>query len=285
VNPFLTDRSTLGATLEIVVKCLAVLTGISFAMSIVYDWGFYSGFDLTFADLPTSLADHTRGALNWTPVALISGLVFCLHFCVSKLIEKVLKIKPKPYLFSERDAFYKSRSRASYTILTLLLLFVPGSYFASGGGTAGICTALATSWAFIAMICLTLPQPTLGPLSALAITLIPAVSILIWGLGNNDALVIQNGPLSNSITYAKSEKASQVSVIRYFDKGVLLRQSDGAIVFRQWSSIEKIETRGNPFKGIVNLCTPFHWTCHMRDLSKLSVSSAIGIGSARAPGK
>jgi len=40
-------------------------------LSITYDYGFFLNLELKFSEMPTTLSDHLRSSLDWTPTAII----------------------------------------------------------------------------------------------------------------------------------------------------------------------------------------------------------------------
>ncbi|EKS67889.1 hypothetical protein BURK_022695 [Burkholderia sp. SJ98] len=256
----------MGSTLDLLIKVLAVLTGASLGVSIVYDWGFFSAIGLTLADLPTSLADHTRSALNWSPWLIVLGCVLCVYVFFVNTLTYLRSFEGWVQSLVVPTAPRSRLQRVRTIALLSLLVMVPLGYFFIGGGPFGICFALIAFWTFIGVGSHVYGRflKSRPKWVRLLVTLVPVVVFFFWGKGYNDAAVILNSPLSNVITYTGEKVGVEAAVFRYLDKGVLLREKGGATVFRQWSTIEKIESKGNPTRGLTVLCRPFHWTCHKR---------------------
>jgi hypothetical protein len=53
---------------------IGIVVSLSFSVSIIYDWGFYSSLGLTFDTVAASLSDHFRSTLIWQPTLICSSL-------------------------------------------------------------------------------------------------------------------------------------------------------------------------------------------------------------------
>jgi len=70
-NNFEISASTLAAM-------IAIVTGVGFSISILYDLGYYAELGYPFSELPTTFSDHVRSCINWAPLAImvVLGIVF-----------------------------------------------------------------------------------------------------------------------------------------------------------------------------------------------------------------
>jgi hypothetical protein len=64
-----------GQVLEHVPSIVAVVVGLAFSISVLFDWGFFAYLEFPLRALPTTLADHTRTPLLWTPVLLAVAMI------------------------------------------------------------------------------------------------------------------------------------------------------------------------------------------------------------------
>ncbi|MDR3096237.1 MAG: hypothetical protein LBV73_04080 [Paraburkholderia sp.] len=60
-------------------QLVALTASASLVASLAYDWGFFYTIGISFHDLPTSLSDHARTALDWAPT-VAAGAFFYLFF-------------------------------------------------------------------------------------------------------------------------------------------------------------------------------------------------------------
>lgn len=260
-----TSKSTV---LDTITKFAAVVASVSLGASLIYDWGFLSAIGISFDEIPTSIADHTRSALNWAPRIAIAVVVYLALELTTRRLEGGL---------SEQEIIAQSANPArtrrlreapgkfGFVIAALgfFSFVIFGDAFFDGVvfGTVVACTY------FVAWI---IRHPRLGgglaPTTRILIVGAITAAILLWSLGRSQAIKLYTQPPTTIITYT-DKRSAQGTILRYFDKGVLFRMSKGPIVLLQWSAIDRIETPAKyaPFRGL--LCAALPSLCHKDDLA------------------
>lgn len=109
---------------------------------------------------------------------------------------------------------------------------------------------------------------------------------------------LYQNPPGSVVTFAGNPvRTVDATIFRYFDKGILLREADGPIVFRQWASTDRIETpiADHFYQGV--LCGKFgvacvgpgqpvtHVTVPPRVAPANTTTTGTRNGSAHAPGR
>lgn len=74
----MTEQDTTGKTgllgqFEQAGKIVALFGSVLLAISVFYDYSFLLALGLTFADVPTTVADHVRSAIVWAPSVIVLG--------------------------------------------------------------------------------------------------------------------------------------------------------------------------------------------------------------------
>lgn len=133
-------------------KLVGVVAGVALVGSVAYDWAYLYAMGLSFSDIPTSITDHMRSALNWMPNAVLTvGIVIGVELFLRRTEqgmteEQLISASPHPRFTAW---FRKSPSTLIVVIavLTLVLYILLGHAFSSGLGFAFIILwFLFSSW-------------------------------------------------------------------------------------------------------------------------------------------
>lgn len=265
--------------LDLLGRIAALTASFSLAASLIYDWGFFSGIGLKFRDLPSSLADHARSVLDWIPDVLPVALTWGVyHFFVRGLKGDVV-VEKKTSSTTPEVAKSTWRSDPWFLVAVAMALFPAIAFIALGDAYFdGVEFAGWFAWAWFAVWFLQIPRykRSLSVAEKLALVFVPILAIKLWTYGKNESMTLYATAPRTTLIYAGTSQPTPVTVFRYFDKGVLLREANGPVEFRPWSSIDRVETTGIylPYKGII--CLWFHRHCGTGGQANSVTRSAIG---------
>lgn len=249
--------------LESAAKLLGLIAAASLGMSLIYDWGFFSALNISFNELPTSIADHARTALDWAPFIAAMLIVASVYLLLTQRIEggkteqEIVGSSPNPEkvrkLRAAPDKFLRYIALAS---VGTFLLF--GEHGASGLLVVGLLWIGFADWAQ--------EHPRIVARRSwkvrAAITLVPAIAYFMWVTGRSEAIILYRAVPTSKVVLAGDKGSVDVTILRFFDKGMLVRETNVGIVFRQWATIDHVEMASSsykPFPGI--LCTWFRLGC------------------------
>lgn len=262
------EGETLSSWIDSLLKAVGLISGISLLCSIAYDWGYLYALGLSFSDIPTSLADHIRSSLNWLPtVFLIGSAVFLFELLTIRIEqgmteEEIIKSSSKPE--------FVRKLRKSPTIVTIILSILILLLYVLLGAREGIITMPVIGFSLIILwFCFSYfihNHPRIlerrSPALRFAIHWLPSIIIWMAFMGYNAAISTQNksNPVHKVYLKNNSLESIDVSLIRLFDKGILMKaQKETPVVFIGWDSVSKIEVASGKkerFKGI--LCMWFN---------------------------
>jgi len=250
------DRS-LKSSLQDWLKAAGAVVGIasaaSFALTAVYDWGFFGALGLKLSVVPTTLSDHLRGALNWMPATLVSMISAVVVYLIQLRLDRGQ---------SEEQVIAKSRTprlarfgyKSYWLIAVMLVVAGPLYYLKYGdsfywmfGGTAFVIWLLFASW-LIAQ----LPLAKLNRIAKITILMLPAILILIYFKGRGDSLALRYASESTKVQLAGQTAPVPVTVIRTIDKGLLVFMKGGTEVhFIPWAQVAGFVNEMKPtFEGL-----------------------------------
>ena len=239
---------------------IGVASAASFVLTAVYDWGFFSALGLKLSEVPTTLSDHLRGALNWMP-AVLSGLG--LAVLISAIWSRLGLGKSMGEVIAKSK--FPKRARFVYELPLILLgvACVGGLllYFALGDRFLELLLYSAPLlWALLAVWLL--PKRPLDKLNLLgvivAVLILPSFVILAFIWGRSDSLTLRKAPESTQVQLLGQAAPVSATVVRTIDKGLLVLMKGGTEVrFFPWTQIVRVvaETKP-PFEGFAPKC--FH---------------------------
>jgi hypothetical protein len=264
-------RGAIAYVLDAGSKIVALVAAISFCLSVIYDFGLFNVLDLSFSDLPSNFADHARGALDWIPYAIV--MMFCMlvfqgigekRGAAEKRERRLLKLFDLQENTSSVQPSSKGVSNGHSRIGKMLGLSaygMPVYYFLFPAFQSYIISAtIAWSTFYLAFILHDEIEEETGSALLMGVLLIaPLVTITVWDFGRRAAVHLALKPATESIVYKNNIREENITILRYFDKGPLIKGGDGAISFVPWADIQRIDTRVtySPYKGF--LCEVTNW--------------------------
>lgn len=244
-------------------KLLGMVASLCLAASVVYDWGYYYALDLSFSDVPTSLADHTRTAVNWIPKSIF---FLCFGALIGLDLRRLDEAKAKqgtenPKAPSKAGSRRWSPARFSgylaIALVSLTVLF--GERFLPGAAWT-----IVFLWPSIAARTMGVPQiverlPSWAPQ---AVTVVPIVFIYAWISGYGNAVSAISRAPSTEIKVT-GQPVQKVTVLRYLERGVVFKSSDGSLLFRQWATLESVQRPLHTYSWRGALCEWFSLSCSL----------------------
>lgn len=109
-------------------KAIAVVASLLIVVSIFFDYSFLLAIGLTFDEIPSSLAEHVRSAILWTPKLLLTALSFFMYELFLRRIEggkseaEIIASSPTPRF---TRAFRKSGDLIVPIVGILIALIAP----------------------------------------------------------------------------------------------------------------------------------------------------------------
>ncbi|MCV0439298.1 MAG: hypothetical protein K5880_11745 [Hydrogenophaga sp.] len=208
--------------LEKLSKNLTVVTAAVLALSVIYDFFLLHALGLTFAEVPTTIADHVRSAIIWLPVIGIFGLVGGILG---------LAQKPRPAV-NGATASHKLDYVDIFFFCTALPILI-------GIGLRSTATALALTVAsFSAMLWFRFQlghaniEAKLGAGAARLLMLALVAILLVAGKGYSDgtsAMLSHQPTLSAHLRLREVNSTAEVTLIRRFDSVALLVEPDARV--------------------------------------------------------
>ena len=250
--------------LEVASKVIALAGTGCLLLSIIYDWGFLRAVGLSFSTIPTSLADHFRGALNWLPtvIAAIGGAV--IFEIVSRRIEggkteaELLAGSRRPRaLRLFRDSPQKFFGVMAFLTIGLWLLL--GDQFREG-----LYLLVPVIWFQIAVWVVSHPRirASTPREMLLAIAFIPPVVLYVYLLGGNQARAALVRPEEPAVVLVPEAIKPQQNLylVRVFERVAIVRDDSGKVVLVRSGDILRIVPAGQrPFRGL--LCYLWRRAC------------------------
>jgi hypothetical protein len=103
---------------------IGLASGALLILSVFYDFNFLLALGLTFEDVPTTISDHVRSAIVWTPIV---GLMTLAFYMLDMFIRRVERGRTEAEIIasSSTPKFTRAfRTGANYLILVMVALFV-----------------------------------------------------------------------------------------------------------------------------------------------------------------
>jgi len=240
---------------------IASLIGIAvpsgFIFSVTYDWGFFHGLGFSPSVSHMTISDHFETGLIWfPPVVVVLVLIWALEFQTRRMERG----------FTE-DQIIETSSNPKFTIwfrqspyILLRPIVVLAALLSVFFGNSEALGLWSFVWIMFAEWCYAAPLIKLRRSAAVqaAFSYIPAIGILAYAIGFNDAYHIREGTHSNtSTTRIETQKSSfEGSIVRSVEKGISMIV-DGRIIFIPWPQIVLIEGGEVPDSWPGLLCAYF----------------------------
>ncbi len=226
---------------------------VAFAISFIYNWGFFSAFRISMGATPMTLADHLNTWPLWLPETILVGFLICalMFFSSRKRYRSPAGSPPAPENV-ERNTRRMGLIFAAFSTMgvALVLLSAWGSEL-QPPLTAGI--GLCICWAAYTVWILSYPDAKTR-YSAPARNFIywapmVAISMFFWGwseadsvyFGQPDVYVVHMGAKQ---TQSPPEPLT-VEVIRTFEKWMLVYGEGGKIVWLRIDNLYRFDLKEN----------------------------------------
>lgn len=260
----ITDTTSSSVSFDLLAKLVGLVASASLALSVIFDWGFYSALNLSFMQVPSGISDHVRSALIWFPkvVATLGGLV--VFEMLTKRIEQGMT--EEEILQSSSNPERTKRLRdGPYKVIAYIAVFIVVAYILLGdiflGGLAFgliVCWFVFSAWAQ--------SHPRIVERRAIylrfAVHFLPPIAIWLFFAGYGDAVTMfRNTAPALKLTVTNTSSPVPVTLLRHLDRGLLVKEVNNSISFIPWSEIRRAETTGHyiPSKGV--LCSWFGFGC------------------------
>jgi len=258
---------------------MGIIASISFAASLLYDWGYYAALELSFADIPSSLTDHARSTLIWVP-AILGG--FIPYFIFEVFTRRIERGMTEEEITSTSPKWIK-KFRASPQKLIFYSSFIFAIAYVLMGDIFFNFAILAAIVLWISFAEWSQSHPRIEARRSLhvrlAIIILPAIGILLFSYGRSDAIKAYLAAPNTAFSLSGRNVPIEATVLRYFDKGMLIKEKGGPIVFYQWSSITQIRTAAMYKPNLGILCSQLQIRCLN---SELTVSTTVANPSSPA---
>jgi len=252
----MSDNLPWASRFDLSTKAIGLVASFSLAASLLYDWGFYLALDLSFLEVPSVLSDHVRSELLWFPkIAVSLGALLFIEMFIQRM-EKGMTEDEIISSTSDPERTKRFRERPEKFIAVTAMLGVIG-YVIAGDVFLGILPiGLCIGWMTFSVWAQSSARLLVRrPVAIrLAIHFLPPIAIWLFFTGYNDAVrLYQPSAGSSQLSIKNTSKPESVVLLRLLDKGLLVKEQNGAVGFRPWSEIEKIETPGKyaPRKGLI----------------------------------
>jgi len=247
--------------LEILGKALPVLAVLCLAISISYDWGYIHALDLSFKNIPTTLTDHVRSALNWISEAMLAALVFVLVFLPTtpSTDSRILTASTNRVRFYDPSG-QKNLVRVVSIAIPLLCL----GYLLSDRNSLVFGILLVSIWTLFYIVVLRFTKLRHQNVAVLeAILLTPVVFVTFFSLGQIDAVAARFTRVDEFSTIRLNSAPAETRkmiVLRYYDKFILAANEKRELSFISTAEILAIETHAQK-RTRVTICKNFPYVC------------------------
>lgn len=252
----MTDSTSSTVSLDLIAKIAGLAASISLALSVIFDWGFYSALNLSFLEVPSGFSDHVRSALIWFPkiVTAFGGL-----FIFEMLTRRVEQgLTEEEIIQSSSDPQRTKRLRdGPYKMGAYIAVFVVIAYVLLGDIFLGALPfGLIVSWFIFSAWAQSHPRIVeRRPMHfRVAAHFLPPIAIWLFFSGYGDAVRMFHDTTPDlKLTTASATSSEPVTLLRQMDRGLLVKEANNTVSFRPWSEIKKVETSGKyvPSKGVL----------------------------------
>ncbi|MDD5250663.1 MAG: hypothetical protein PHY45_16925 [Rhodocyclaceae bacterium] len=246
-------------------KAIALAATTCLCLSVLYDWGYFFAFGLTFAEVPTTISDHVRSALVWLPE---STILLAGWAAVAPWPE--FSVPSSLTIAAHRDTEPNEVERSRPQLLRFVGVSTVaawiGAFLIGDRWLAAYAFAAILSWGFLFARARShpglrerLPQETWR-----AILWFPIVAIVIFSFGHADAHFALQAKFSPAKVYVQSaapDSPLELQVFRQFEKFLLVRDKNNNVVLFKPDQITKVEDMAKPLRIPGILCLQFGVAC------------------------
>ena len=249
--------------MELAAKAVALGASLSLVASLIYDWGFFSALDLTFLEVPSTLSDHVRSALIWFPRIAASIGAIAVFEILTKRIEQGMTEEEIVQSSSNPKLIRKLRDGPLWFMGYASALVVAGYLLIGAPFLQMLPLSLCVLWFLFSMWAqshhrIISRRPSLV---RVAVHFLPPILIWLYFAGYTEAARLYGTDAPKSKLATNAVASESVTLLRYLERGVLVKDATNVVSFHPWSEIKKIEAPGRytPAKGV--LCVWFGVGC------------------------
>ena len=241
-----------------------LVIGTSVIFSFFHDWGFFFALGISFAQAPTTIADHLQSWLVWLPrVSVVVLILLAIEFFLRRMEhgmseEEIIASSDNP------AALRKFRNRPYvFTLMICIISFLIWIAVGEPSPISSATVALAVIW--IGFANWIFGHPTVRARSSIVLrklfTIVPPVVLFALGWGMDSARQAapyqyathrMHMPGTGAIAQATSE---EVELLRVFEEWALIRDRNRGIIWIDLDRIGELEqlTERKPFRGLLCL--------------------------------
>ena len=208
--------------LENLSKNLTFVTAAILALSVTYDFFLLHALSLTFAEVPTTIADHVRSAIIWLPVVGICALV-----------GGIVGLAQKPLPTSSGST---ARRKLEYVDILFLCTALPLLVGIALRSTATALVLTVASFSAILWFRLQIGhaniEAKLGAGTARLLMLALVAVFMVAGKGYSDgtsAILAHQSTLSAHLRIHGVDSIAEVTLVRRFNSVALLVEPNGRV--------------------------------------------------------
>lgn len=135
---------------ERVGKLLGIAAGGLLIFSTAYDFSFLYALGLSFEDVPTTLADHVRSAIVWSPRVAIYVMAFAMYEMFMRKMENGLS-EEELIQRSSNPKFTRAFRRSPQVLFAILAILVIVSYTLFTASSYGVFLASICVWGVLSV--------------------------------------------------------------------------------------------------------------------------------------
>ena len=236
----------------------AVIPPITLLASAFYDWGFLFSIGISFAEAPTTIADHFRSWLVWLPEVTLSIFIILLLEMSTRRIEKGMTEKEIVESTPNPEKTKKMREKPFRLIPYIAILGIIVWLF-FGGHIAPVIFLSIILWFVISNWILS--HPVINQRHSMWFKYVfywgPPTLALFFYVGSLSAQYTLSDSGTSHKLHIKNAVADiqpmTATIIRYFEKYLLVRNQDGTIMWIQTDNVHTIEqiTEAPFFEGVI----------------------------------
>jgi hypothetical protein len=253
------DGAAPTSALELVAKISAVVASLGLIVSVFYDWGFLFALGLSFADAPTTVADHVRSWLVWLPKVATAVLALLIFELFIRRMEKgmteqeIVESSSNPELIAKirRGPLILIGASAVVLVVSWILLgpaYLDGMFFG-----LGICWFIFVGWVFRH------PRVRDRHTAGFRFAVYWGFPILMWifSSGFNDARVAASSTETPQKLHLKTsigmDGAYNVLILRSFEHWLLVQDKNRSVLWLRTDDVLRIEGAASTtrFQGVL----------------------------------
>lgn len=251
-------QSKVSPLLDSLTKVIGLVAGVALTGSLVYDWGYFHAIGLSFSDIPTTISDHMRSALNWIPNAIFYSFIIVVLELFLKAVERGMT-EEELIRTSSHPKFIAWFRKSPTTFIEIIAVIIFVSYILLGSSfSSGLGLSLIIFWGMFIFWVNRHTQIFEKRSSELwfVIKWLPPVLIFIAFMGYSAGAVSWSPdvkPIRFTLYLKNVSDPVQLRAVRLFEKGVLFKSTpDLPVVFVRWEDIIKIEkSTAKPWQGVL----------------------------------